>query len=60
MEKRILAAQVADLTPAREERLRQAATDCGFTLKVLTKGQYDRADLQDCEVLCGRRCLCGR
>lgn len=53
MEKRILAAQVADLTPAREERLRQAATDCGFTLKVLTKGQYDRADLQDCEVLFG-------
>ena len=53
MEKRILAAQVADLTPAREERLRQAATDCGFTLKVLTKGQYDRDDLQDCEVLFG-------
>ena len=53
MEKRILTACVADLTPAREQKLRQAAEQNGFELKVLQKGQYTAQDLAGSEILFG-------
>ena len=39
MEKRLITACVADLTPDREQKLRQAAEQNGFALNVVQKGQ---------------------
>lgn len=53
MEKRTVAACVSDLTPAREQRLREAVEANGFALKVLQKGKYEVSELAGCEVLFG-------
>ena len=53
MEKRLITACVADLTPAREQKLRQAAEQNGFALNIVQKGQYTAQDLAGSEILFG-------
>jgi hypothetical protein len=53
MEKRLITACVADLTPDREQKLRQAAEQNGFALNVVQKGQYTAQDLAGSEILFG-------
>lgn len=53
MEKRLITACVADLTPARQQKLRQAAEQNGFELNIVQKGQYTAQDLAGSEILFG-------
>ena len=53
MEKRLVTACMADLTSAREQKLRQAAQENGFELKVVKKGEYTAQDLAGSEILFG-------
>lgn len=51
---RIIGVQVASLTDEREKRLRKAAEELGFSIKLLPKGSgYEPSELSDCEILFG-------
>lgn len=51
---RIIGVQVASLTEEREKRLRSAAEELGFSIKLLPKGSgYEPQELSDCEILFG-------
>lgn len=53
MATKTIAAIVADLTPEREARLREAVKQSGFALKVLQKNNFCASDIADCEILFG-------
>lgn len=53
MSQKRIAAVLADMTPAREEKLRSRTAELGYELLVMPKGNYDVKKLPGCEILFG-------